>query len=145
MQQLDILLQYERDKEQRCAEQLKLAEVEYQQNINRLAGVGEYRLEYMKRLSQRAQNGLESSTYTHFHAFIAKLDSASAQVEIAVAQAQSLVAQAKVIWLKQRQKVNAVELLRDARQKKLTISAEKVEQKMFDELATQQYSRKASR
>jgi flagellar FliJ protein len=125
MQQLETLLKYERDNEQRCADQLKIAENEYQQNINRLAGVGEYRLEYMKRLSQRAESGLDSSTYSHYHAFIAKLDSASAQVEIAVTQAKALVDQSKNIWLKQRQKVKAVELLRDQRQKKRLKVAEK--------------------
>jgi flagellar FliJ protein len=145
MQQLETLLKYERDNEKRCADQLKIAENEYQQNINRLAGVGEYRLEYMKRLSQRAENGLDSSTYSHYHAFIAKLDSASAQVEIAVTQAKALVDQSKTIWLKQRQKVKAVELLRDQRQVKLAKVAEKVEQKMFDEIATQQHLRRSSR
>jgi flagellar FliJ protein len=145
MQQLETLLKYERDNEQRCADQLKIAENEYQQNINRLAGVGEYRLEYMKRLSQRAESGLDSSTYSHYHAFIAKLDSASAQVEIAVTQAKALVDQSKNIWLKQRQKVKAVELLRDQRQKKRLKVAEKNEQKMFDEIATQQYIRRSLR
>jgi flagellar FliJ protein len=145
MQQLETLLKYERDNEQRCADQLKIAENEYQQNINRLAGVGEYRLEYMKRLSQRAESGLDSSTYSHYHAFIAKLDSASAQVEIAVTQAKALVDQSKNIWLKQRQKVKAVELLRDQRQKKRLRVAEKNEQKMFDEIATQQYIRRSLR
>jgi flagellar FliJ protein len=99
----------------------------------------------MKRLSQRAESGLDSSTYSHYHAFIAKLDSASAQVEIAVTQAKALVDQSKNIWLKQRQKVKAVELLRDQRQKKRLKVAEKNEQKMFDEIATQQYIRRSLR
>lgn len=142
MQQLETLLKYERDNEQRCADQLKIAENEYQQNISRLAGVGEYRLEYMKRLSQRAENGLDSATFSHYHAFIAKLDAAAAQVEIAVTQAKALVDQTKNIWLKQRQKVKAVELLCEQRQKKLDKVAEKIEQKMFDEIATQRYLRR---
>ena len=97
--QLDTLLKYEKDNEQRCADQLKIAENEYQQNISRLQGVAEYRLEYMKRLSQRAEQGLDSATYTHYHAFIAKLDTASKQVEIAMQQAKALVEQSKSIWL----------------------------------------------
>jgi flagellar FliJ protein len=97
----------------------------------------------MKRLSQRAENGLDSATYSHYHAFIAKLDSAAAQVEIAATQAKALVDQTKSIWLKQRQKVKAVELLCERRQKKLVKVAEKIEQKMFDEIATQQYLRRS--
>ena len=145
MKQLDTILKYEKDNEQRCADQLKVAENEYQQNISRLQGVADYRLEYMKRLSDRAQQGLDSATYSHYHAFIAKLDTASAQVEIATKQAKALVEQSKSIWLKQRQKVKAVELLRDKRLKIIAVAAERTEQKMFDEIATQQYVRRPIR
>ena len=145
MKQLDTILKYEHDNEQRCADQLKIAENEYQQNISRLQGVADYRLEYMKRLSQRAQEGLDSATYSHYHAFIAKLDTASKQVEIATKQAKSLVEHSKSLWLKQRQKVKAVELLRDQRLAKIAVAADKAEQKMFDEIATQQYIRRPIR
>lgn len=145
MKQLDTILKYENDNEQRCADQLKVAENEYQQHMIRLQGVADYRLEYMKRLSQRAAEGLDSATYTHYHAFIAKLDKASEQVEIAMNQAKALVKQSKSIWLKQQQKVKAVELLRDKRLKNIALAAERTEQKMFDEIATQQYIRRQAR
>lgn len=145
MKQLDTLLKYEQDNEQRCADQLKLAENEYQQHISRLQGVAEYRLEYMKRLSQRAEQGLDSATYSHYHAFIAKLDTASEQVELAMRQAKALSEQSKTLWLKQRQKVKAVELLRDKRLKVIEAAAERTEQKLFDEIATQQYIRRPVR
>lgn len=145
MKQLDTILKYELDNEQRCADQLKIAENEYQQNISRLQGVADYRLEYMKRLSQRAENGLDSATYSHYHAFIAKLDVASEQVKIAMEQAKALAEQSKDIWLKQRQKVQAVELLRKQRLKKAALAEDRLEQKMFDEIATQQYVRRVER
>jgi len=145
MKQLDTILKFEKDNEQRCADQLKLAENEYQQNMTRLQGVADYRLEYMKRLSQRAEQGLDSATYSHYHAFIAKLDTASEQVEIAMKQAKALAEQSKTLWLKQRQKVKAVELLREKRLQKMAIAAERTEQKMFDEIATQQYIRRPVR
>ncbi len=145
MKQLDTLLKFEQDNEQRCADQLKIAENEYQQNITRLQGVADYRLEYMKRLSQRAEQGLDSATYSHYHAFIAKLDTASEQVEIAAKQAKALVEQSKTLWLKQRQKLKAVESLRDKRLDKIAVAAQRSEQKMFDEVATQQYIRRPKR
>ena len=145
MKQLDTLLKFEKDNEQRCADQLKLAENEYQQNITRLQGVADYRLEYMKRLSQRAEQGLDSATFSHYHAFIAKLDTASKQVEIAMQQAKALVEQSKSIWLKQRQKVKAVQLLRNKRLQKIALAENRAEQKMFDEIATQQYIRRPAR
>jgi len=142
MKQLNTLLKYEQDKSDRCAEQLKIAENEYQQNITRLQGVSDYRLEYMKRLSQRAEQGLDSATYSHYHAFIAKLDQASEQVEIAMRQAKALAEQSKDLWLKQRQKVQAVELLRNKRLQKMSVTAQRAEQRMFDEIATQQFIRR---
>jgi len=145
MKQLDTILKFEKDNEQRCADQLKLAENEYQQNMTRLQGVSDYRLEYMKRLSQRAEQGLDSATYSHYHAFISKLDTASEQVEIAMKQAKALAEQSKTLWLKQRQKVKAVELLRDKRLQKIAKAADRTEQKMFDEIATQQYIRRPIR
>ncbi|MBU2892926.1 flagellar export protein FliJ [Colwellia sp. D2M02] len=140
--QLDTLLKYEQEKVDRCAEQLKIAENEYQQNITRLQGVADYRLEYMKRLSQRAEQGLDSATYSHYHAFIAKLDQASSQVEIAMHQAKALAEQSKSLWLKQRQKLKAVQSLQEQRMKKLNLAEQKREQKMFDEIATQQFIRR---
>ncbi|QBG35202.1 flagellar export protein FliJ [Litorilituus sediminis] len=140
--QLDTLLKFEQDKERQCAEQLQKAENEYQQNVIRLQGVADYRLEYMKRLSQRAEFGIDSSTYTHYHAFISKLDHASEQVEIAMQQAKALVEQSKSLWLAQRQKVQAVESLREKRAQKAQQLALKKEQKMFDEIATQQFVRR---
>jgi flagellar FliJ protein len=143
MKQLNTLLKFEQDKSERCAEQLKLAESEYQQHMIRLQGVSDYRLEYMKRLSQRAEQGVDSATYSHYHAFIAKLDQASAQVELAMRQAKALAEQNKSFWLKQRQKVKAVELLRDKRLQKLSLAERREEQKMFDEIATQQFVRRS--
>ncbi len=142
MKQLETLLKFEKDKEQACVEQMQKAENDYQQNVIRLQGVSEYRLEYMKRLNQRAAQGLDSSTYSHYHAFIAKLDHASEQVKIAQQQAKALVEQCKSLWLKQRQKVKAVELLRDKKRKQLALLEGKKEQKMFDEIATQQFIRR---
>jgi len=142
MKQLDTIYKYEKDKERQAALQLQTAELEYQQNIDRLSNVGEYRLEYMKRLNQRALQGIDSATYSHFHAFVVKLDNAAEQVQIAIAQAKSLVEQSKSLWLKQRQKVQAVELLREKKLKTLAIIADKQEQKMFDEIATQRYARR---
>ncbi|MEW6989374.1 flagellar export protein FliJ [Colwelliaceae bacterium 6441] len=142
MKQLDTLFKYESDRETKAAQQLQLAEHEYQDNLLRLQSVGDYRLEYMKRLNQRSMQGIDSATYRHFHAFVAKLDNAAEQVEIAIKQAKSLVEQRKIQWLAQRRKVQAVEHLRDKKRKVMQIKADKQEQKMFDEIATQQFIRR---
>lgn len=140
--QLDTLFKYESDKEQKAAQQLQLAERDYQDNLLRLQSVGDYRLEYMKRLNQRSIDGIDSSTYRHFHAFVSKLDNAAEQVEIAIKQAKALVEQRKEQWFEQRRKVQAVEHLLLHRQKLQRQKSEKLEQAMLDEIATQQFIRK---
>lgn len=140
--QLDLIYRLEQDKERQSANQLQQAEQEYQQNIQRLQSVSDYRLEYMRRLSERSKQGIDSTVYSHFHAFIKKLDNASEQVKIAMNQAKALVKQRKEQWLKQRQKVQAVETLIKAAQQKQQKIANKREQKMFDEIALQQFVRR---
>lgn len=141
-QQLETLLKYEQGKEKKAADALRNAENDYQQNLIRLQSVADYRLEYMSRLSQRSMSGLDSATYNHYHAFISKLDYASEQVKIAMHQAKALVAQNKQLWLKQRQKVQAVEMLANKRSLSLAKIADKKEQDMFDEISTQQFLRR---
>ncbi|MBA6295553.1 flagellar export protein FliJ [Colwellia sp. MB02u-9] len=142
MKQLNTLHKYELDKEQKASQALQVAEVDYEQNKARLKSVSDYRLEYMRRLNQRSIEGIDSATYSHFHAFIAKLDNASQQVKVAVHQAKALVDTRKKQWLEQRQKIQAVELLRNKKLAALQLVANKKEQKMFDEMATQQFVRR---
>jgi len=142
LKQLNTLYKYEKDKENKAAQQLQAAELDYQQNLQRLESVGDYRLEYMKRLNQRSSAGIDSITFSHFHAFIVKLDNASEQMRIAVEQSKALVIQRKKQWLEQRQKIQAVELLRNKKLKANTLVANKREQMMFDEIATQQFVRR---
>jgi flagellar FliJ protein len=142
MKQLNTLYKYELDKEQKASQALQVAEVDYEQNKARLKSVSDYRLEYMRRLNQRSIAGIDSATYSHFHAFIAKLDNASQQVKIALHQAKALVDTRKKQWLEQRRKIQAVELLRNKKLAALQLVANKKEQKMFDEMATQQFVRR---
>jgi len=142
--QLELLLRFEKEKEQQKAQELQKAEQAYQDNLLRLSSVGDFRLEYMKRVQQRSLEGIDSATYGHYHAFINKLDNASAQIEIAIKQAKALAQQCKQQWLAQHQKVQAVELLLGKQQAKLALIAAKKEQKMFDEIATQQFVRRHS-
>ncbi|NMP32915.1 flagellar export protein FliJ [Thalassotalea sp. M1531] len=141
--QLDTLYRFEKDKEAKAAQQLQAAELDYQQNLERLKGVGEYRLEYMRRLSERSKEGVDSSVFNHFHSFVNKLDQAGEQVKIAIEQSKAMMEKRKQQWLMQRQKVQAVEHLREIQLKKEAQVEMRKEQKMFDEIATQQFIRRA--
>ena len=70
------------------------------------------------------------------------LDHAAEQVQVAIKQAKSMLELRKKQWLAQRQKVKAVEHLKEQQLKKVALLAEKREQKMFDEIATQQFIRR---
>jgi len=137
-------LSAEQSKEEKAENALRNAENDYQQNLTRLQSVSDYRLEYMSRLSERTALGLDSATYNHYHAFINKLDNAAEQVKIAMNQAKALVEQSKELWIKQRQKVQAVEMLTDKRNAALMKIESKKEQSMFDEISTQQFLRRKS-
>ena len=145
LKQLETLHRFEQDKEQKAAQALQTAEFEYQQNIERLQSVSDYRLEYMKRLNARSIAGIDSATFSHFHAFISKLDNAAEQVDIALVQSKAMVEKRKKQWFEQRQKIQAVELLLEKKKQALLVIANKQEQKMFDEIATQQFVRRKMR
>jgi flagellar FliJ protein len=142
--QLLTLLKFEQSKVEKAENALRNAENDYQQNLTRLQSVSDYRLEYMSRLSERTAVGLDSATYNHYHAFINKLDNAAEQVRIAMNQAKALVEQSKQLWIKQRMKVQAVEMLTDKRNAALIKIESKKEQSMFDEISTQQFLRRKS-
>lgn len=140
--QLATLYRFEQDKEKAAAEALQKAELEYQQNMERYNSVTQFRLEYMKRLSNLSMEGIDSATYNHYHKFIAKLDYANEQVEIAIRQAKSLSEQKKRSWFAQRRKVQAVEILQKKEKQREEIKESKAEQRMYDEISSQQYIRK---
>lgn len=144
LKQLNTLFRVENDREQQAAQELQQAEFDYQQNKTRIQSVSDYRLEYMKRLNERSLVGIDSATYNHYHAFVSKLDYANEQVKIALKQASALVEQRKQAWLKQKQKVQAVEILIKKANQRIEQKALKAEQKMFDEISTQQFIRRQS-
>lgn len=142
LNQLNTLYRFEHEKEQKAAKALQQAEFDYQQNLIRIQSVADYRLEYMKRLSERSKIGIDSATYSHYHKFIAKLDLANEQVQIALRQSKSLVEQKKQAWLAQHRKVQAVEILQTKNIERQQIKENKAEQKMYDEISTQQFIRR---
>ena len=144
LKQLNTLYKFEHDKEQVASRQLQQAQLEYQQHLQRRQSVADYRLEYMKRLNERSLVGIDSATYAHYHAFIAKLDYANQQVELAIQQAEAMLEKRKKAWLIQRQKLQSVDLLKDKELYRMQVKADRLEQKMFDEFAMQQFVRRAN-
>ena len=61
MKQLNTLYKFELEKEKKASQALQAAELDYQQNKERLKNVSDYRLEYMRRLNQRSIEGIDLS------------------------------------------------------------------------------------
>lgn len=140
--QLETLLKFEQDRERRATKKLSEAEQQVKENMGRLSAVSSYRLEYMKQLSARSLKGIDTMTYNHYLAFVSKLDNAAEQVKIAMHQAQALSEHSKKNWLEQKRKVQMIEHLLDKRHQKISRKSQQQEQKLFDEMASQQFQRR---
>lgn len=142
---LALLLKFEHDKETQAANVLHYAQQHYQQNVQRLQGISDYRLEYMKQLSQKGETGVGSNTFRHYHNFLAKLDQVAKQQMQAIESSRKVVEQRKNQWLAQRQKVQSIEMLIDKNRQKMQLKIDREEQKMYDEIASQKYIRQQAR
>ena len=141
---LELVYQFEKSKEDQAANVLRQAQAHYQTNVDHLNGIGQYRLDYMKQLNERASSGVGGLTFGHYQNFIAKLDTAATQQQQTIIAAKKVVEQRRQQWIKQQQKVKSVEILLAKKRAKVVAAESKQEQKMFDEIAGQRFIRQQS-
>lgn len=139
--QLETLHRIEKDKEQSFATDLQSAQSFYQANIEKLKEVEGYKLDYLKQLQQRGNDGLAGGNYMHFQRFIVQLDEGIAAQSNAVDVSKQVVEQRRAIWLEQRAKVKAVDTVLAAKKKKKDIAMNRLEQTENDEFALQKFIR----
>ena len=144
IKQLITVLEVERRKEENLGNQYRLAAQAVEENKQKLHGLEEYRLTYLKQLQNKGESGLEAKNLNQHHAFVAKLDRACEQQTQFLSRASLVAEQRKTAWLKQQRQRKAIEQLIDKKQVALRLQQDKQEQQMFDEFALQQFSRKAS-
>ncbi|WP_199611219.1 flagellar export protein FliJ [Flocculibacter collagenilyticus] len=145
IEQLKTVLQVEQDKEDKLGIDLRQAQHHLIDNEQKLEGIQQYRLDYMKQLHYKAQQGIEGNFYNQYQAFMKKLDSASEQQINAVNTAKRVVEQRKELWLKQQQKRKALEMLIEKHELAKQERLDKAEQQMLDEIATNQFIRNQKR
>lgn len=140
--QLQVVADWERQKEQKLVQDFQLAQQSAQSNKQKLAGLENYRLDYLRQAQAKAKQGVGSVTFGQHQQFIGKLDKACEMQLHAVNQAVLVADQRRMQWLAQQRKRKAVEMLLDKQQKAKQKREDKVEQIMLDELSLQKFMRK---
>ncbi|RDV25072.1 flagellar export protein FliJ [Alteromonas aestuariivivens] len=141
MGQLQLVLQFEREKEQKTAQAFQIA----QQNVNaqkqKLTSLEQYRLDYLRQIQQNGKSGLGAQQYSQHLSFVGKLDKACQQQTTILSQATLVADQRKQQWLAQQKRRKAVELLLDKQAQQAQQKALQAEQRLMDEFASQKYFR----
>jgi flagellar protein FliJ len=140
--QLEMVAGLERKKEQKLVQDFQLAQQHAQNNKQKLAGLEQYRLDYLRQAQNKAKQGMAATSYGQHQQFIGKLDKACEQQTKVVSNAMLVAEQRRVQWLQQQKKRKAVEMLLAKQQKTLELHLAKQEQHMLDELALQRFVRK---
>lgn len=139
-----MVAKVEQDREQQCALNYQQANAHLQANQQKLSGLEQYRLEYLRSIRIKAEQGLAAMSLNQHHQFVVKLDKACEQQIQIINNAVLVVDQRKRQWLAQQQKRKAILHLIALKEREFKLKEAKQEQKMFDELAVQRASRKPS-
>lgn len=142
--QLQLLVKVQREKEDKMQAQYRAALQNYQSMQQKYQGLADYRIEYVQQTQNRGQQGMESRQFNQYLNFIGKLDAALTAQQQYVQQAKASADQRLLQLLAMQKKRKAMEILIDRELAELQRKADKQEQKMLDEIATQQFFRRVS-
>ena len=140
--QLQLVADWEREKERKCAQDFQLAQQHAQMNKQKLDSLEQYRLDYLRQTQQRASGGLEAKSFNQHLSFIGKLDKACQEQTKIHSQALLVADQRKSLWLQQQRKRKAVELLIDKKHQQQLARENRLEQQALDEIALQKFIRR---
>jgi flagellar FliJ protein len=142
LKQLQLLVQVQKEKEEKLLANFVQAQQFLQTCNDRYQGLADYRTDYIRQTQQRGAEGVQSRQFNQYLNFITKLDQALEQQNLQIQQAQRVVDMRRTAWLTMQKKRKAIELLID---KELSASQQRqnrLEQKLLDEIATQQFFRR---
>lgn len=139
--QLQLLAKVQREKEDKLQALYIQAQQFAKNQQDKYDGLANYRTDYIRQSQQRGMQGVQSRQFNQYLAFITKLDQALEQQNMQVQQAKKVAETRRVNWILLQRKRKAIDLLIDKELEKMAIKAQKQEQKMLDEIATQQFFR----
>ena len=139
--QLQLLAKVQREKEDKLQALYIQAQQFAKNQQDKYDGLANYRTDYIRQSQQRGMQGVQSRQFNQYLAFITKLDQALEQQNMQVQQAKKVAETRRVNWILMQRKRKAIDLLIEKELEKIAIKAQKQEQKMLDEIATQQFFR----
>ncbi|MBF7072374.1 flagellar export protein FliJ [Glaciecola sp. MH2013] len=142
LKQLMLVLDLESKKENKLAQDYQQAELHKQQSRQKLSGLEQYRLDYLRLIQQKGQLGVEAKELHQHQSFVGKLDKACEQQIQFISQATLVADQRKRLWLDQQKRRKAIEILISSKRAKASVIANRREQDMYDEIALQKYARR---
>ena len=134
-----MVAKLERDKEDKLVRDFQTAQQNLVYNQQKLDGIEEYRMDYIRQLQSKSNDGINIGSYGHYQAFIGKLEEAIKQQHGVIDTANQVVEQRKQLWLDQQRKRKAVDLLIEKHHLAQQAKADKQEQALLDEVATQRF------
>ncbi len=142
--QLQLLVKVQQEKEDKLQAQYRAAQQNYQSMQQKYQGLADYRVEYVQQTQSRGQQGMASRQFNQYLNFIGKLDAALTAQQQYVQQAKASADQRLLQLLAMQKKRKALEILIERELAEIQRKADKQEQKMLDEIATQQFFRRVS-
>ncbi len=142
--QLQLLVKVQQEKEDKLQAQYRAALQNYQSMQQKYQGLADYRIEYVQQTQSRGQEGMASRQFNQYLNFIGKLDAALTAQQQYVQQAKANADQRLMQLLAMQKKRKAMEILIERELAEIQRKADKQEQKMLDEIATQQFFRRVS-
>ncbi|MFA3790594.1 flagellar export protein FliJ [Aliiglaciecola sp. SL4] len=139
--QLELVARWEKDKEDRLAQDFQLAQQHAELNKQKLTSLEGYRLDYLRQTQMKSAGILNIDKFNKLHSFIGKLDKACQQQMQVHNQAVLVAEQRRDLWLAQQRKRKAVEMLLDKKRQAREVRNNKLEQLFMDELSTQRFIR----
>jgi flagellar protein FliJ len=139
--QLQLLAKVQREKEDKLQALFIQAQQFASNQQAKYDGLANYRTDYIRQSQQRGMQGVQSRQFNQYLNFITKLDQALEQQNMQVQQAKKVAETRRVNWILMQRKRKAIDLLIEKELEKIAIKAQKQEQKMLDEIATQQFFR----
>lgn len=141
MRQLQQVLKFESEKEQKALNDYMLAQRHHNEQRQKLRSLEQYRLDYLRQIQQTGKSGVHAQKYHQHLSFVGKLDKACEQQMHVISKAKMVSDQRKNLWQAQQQRRKAVEMLLQKKQLAAQKKADRAEQLMLDELATQKFFR----
>ncbi|KKL01151.1 flagellar export protein FliJ [Rheinheimera mesophila] len=142
--QLQLLVKVQQEKEDKLQAQYRAALQNYQSMQQKYQGLADYRIEYVQQTQSRGQEGMASRQFNQYLNFIGKLDAALTAQQQYVQQAKANADQRLQQLLAMQKKRKAMEILIERELAEIQRKADRQEQKMLDEIATQQFFRRVS-